>query len=317
MSSNPSIEFVSNDRLIEALKFVFADSPPDELKLRLAQTVLEYDSNPSLFQGLLIATSENEIVGTLWGVPMPGRTAVTGVPVIRSQAHLVETIQRALFARLHDWLDQQNITLNQIVVEAKEASLWRKRLEQHGYELELPLDYFQLPVPADHQSENKPLDDSQLEFVDYEPKERQGLLEILEATFIDSQDCPQLDGVQEFSDQLDGYEATGDSGHDFWKRICVAGEDAGLLLLSRHDQRQMMELVYIGIAPPFRRRGIAKAALKIASQVAQSANCREVVIAVSVQNTAAYRLYEREGFQVIDSRVSFIRTRKQNTVSQS
>jgi ribosomal-protein-alanine N-acetyltransferase len=67
------------------------------------------------------------------------------------------------------------------------------------------------------------------------------------------------------------------------------------------------ELLSIGVAPPFRRRGIAAALLRACMERCRAAGCRAMFLEVAIDNQAAQRLYETHGFQRVGIRPDYYR----------
>ncbi len=83
---------------------------------------------------------------------------------------------------------------------------------------------------------------------------------------------------------------------EHWYVAELAGEAMGCLLMQMHP-RETMELVYMGLPPQSRKRGIGSQLVQEARQTALRHDCNMLVTAVDIQNEPAVRLYERAGFQ--------------------
>ncbi len=76
----------------------------------------------------------------------------------------------------------------------------------------------------------------------------------------------------------------------------ACGTIQGLMLSSREGAIQNL-----GVHPDFRDRGLGRALLSSALAGFRSVGCTHVQLEVTVQNTAAVRLYERMGFRRIET----------------
>ena len=96
---------------------------------------------------------------------------------------------------------------------------------------------------------------SPLEFEPYSPANHRRLAEIVQATYQQTRDCPQLNGVRDVEDVLAGYRAAGvfDSGR--WLIVRHAGSDVGCLLLTDFPEHDNWELTYMGVTPSARGNG--------------------------------------------------------------
>ncbi|MEM7315340.1 MAG: GNAT family N-acetyltransferase [Planctomycetota bacterium] len=83
---------------------------------------------------------------------------------------------------------------------------------------------------------------------------------------------------------------------EHWYVAELASKAVGCLLMQMHPQ-ETMELVYMGLTPQSRRRGIGSLLVQEARQTALEHYCNMLVTAVDVQNQPAMRVYERAGFQ--------------------
>ena len=62
-----------------------------------------------------------------------------------------------------------------------------------------------------------------------------------------------------------------------------------------------IELTYIGVADPQKRMGLGKALLNTFIEESRSRGYRSVVLSVEKENSAAFSLYEKAGFKVINT----------------
>ncbi len=125
----------------------------------------------------------------------------------------------------------------------------------------------------------------------------------LEATYASSLDLPELEGSRSLDDILAGHRATGRFVAERWRLGRVPGEPdaAVVLLLSEIPNRDVWEVVYLGLTGPARGRGIGRAAIAHALELARPHAAR-LELAVDVRNLPAIRLYESAGFVAFDRR---------------
>ncbi len=83
---------------------------------------------------------------------------------------------------------------------------------------------------------------------------------------------------------------------EHWYVAELAGEAMGCLLMQIHPH-ETMELVYMGLTPQSRKRGIGSQLVQEARRKALQHNCNMLVTAVDFQNEPAMRVYEKAGFQ--------------------
>ena len=89
--------------------------------------------------------------------------------------------------------------------------------------------------------------------------------------------------------------------------LVEAGTPLGVLLLSGSGRSDSLELVYLGLAPPGRGRGLAELLMQTAlSQVVQRGLDR-LCLAVDAANVPALKLYYRHGMHRMATRVAMLR----------
>ncbi len=136
------------------------------------------------------------------------------------------------------------------------------------------------------------------------------LLEILEASYIDTRDCPELCGLREAGDVLESHKAVGRYDPALWWILYEGQSPVGCALFSVSPEHDSLELVYLGLAPIARGRSVGTAFLdaalvKLGESILMSGG---VTCAVDTRNTAALRLYQRAGFKRFGIRIPMIRS---------
>jgi RimJ/RimL family protein N-acetyltransferase len=150
-----------------------------------------------------------------------------------------------------------------------------------------------------------------LHFVARAGEEPQRLAALLEQTYVDTLDCPGLDGVRPMDEVLEGYRQQGQHRPQDWYIVQDEGVDIGALLLTEHPGVDNWELVYMGLVPAARGRGCGLRIIRFALDVAAQEGAQRLVLAVDAENIPALRAYERAGFIVWDQRIVYARLRSQ------
>lgn len=146
-----------------------------------------------------------------------------------------------------------------------------------------------------------------IEWLTYRPELHRRLANLVERTYVDSRDCPELDGLRPIDDVLAGYRATGDFSPERWLIATQQGRDIGCLLLTDHPEDDQWELIYVGVAPEFRGRGLGVVLTRHALALARRAGRRHVVLAVDAANEPALAMYRAAGFEPWERRSIFLR----------
>ncbi len=128
---------------------------------------------------------------------------------------------------------------------------------------------------------------------------------VIERTYQDTLDCPQLDGIRTIDEVLEGYQAVGRFSPELWMLVQRDGRDVGCLLLADHPEQRIWELVYMGIVPEARGVGLGLTLARQAQWRAKRAGAERLVLAVDAANAPALRMYSAAGFVAWDRRSVF------------
>jgi ribosomal protein S18 acetylase RimI-like enzyme len=156
-----------------------------------------------------------------------------------------------------------------------------------------------LPAPIAEQT-------GQLRITMWDPSDRAGLEQLLEASYIDTRDCPGLAQMRRTCDIIDGHVATGAHDPSMWWILHDAQGACGLALLSPVPTADCVEVVYFGLSPRVRGRGLSRTLLRHALDALAGRRERTVALACDEGNAAALRLYRSFGFARRLSRVALV-----------
>lgn len=145
-----------------------------------------------------------------------------------------------------------------------------------------------------------------LEWVSYSPKSEKLFGRILELTYAQSLDCPELTGVRPIEDVLAAHRAVGDHDPSLWWVATRSGSPVGVMLLSHIRARNALEIVYMGVSQAARGTGVADALLDRAVHATVASDARELALAVDRRNAPARRMYARWGFIEFSARDAWI-----------
>lgn len=147
---------------------------------------------------------------------------------------------------------------------------------------------------------------------------RDGAFEaVIAASYVGTRDCAGLRGLRDIEDVVAGHRATGVFHPGLWTLWSDAAGPVAVLLLAEaaspagaRDDRPAgsppgIELVYLGVAPRGRGRGVGGALLRYTLAAAAPFG-GAVSLAVDRDNPAARRLYRRAGFGVTTRRTAWI-----------
>ncbi len=291
---------ISESQLTTALAMLVWDEPPQERPSRAAVIVDAVLQSKDAANTLVGANRNGKLVAAAWGQILPGKTALIWPPRLSPSED--DSIGDDLLGFLDAQLQLASIQMAQAVLPDN-VNHHAKRFSRAGYTHAADLFYLVSDVAGmDTESTVE-----ELEFVAYQPKNRQRLADIVERTYIDTQDIPALDGVRDIEDVLDGYERTGVFAPELWFFVQHNGSDVGCLLLTDHPEQNQWELVYVGIVPEARGNRGGVAATKFAQHQTRAAGRGRLILAVDATNDPAVNAYTKAGFVELLRRTIYLK----------
>ncbi|MDP7019679.1 MAG: GNAT family N-acetyltransferase [Pirellulaceae bacterium] len=300
MTDLSSIQAATADQQLEALALLFADLP-ESARFQQASNAWQTLRHHPNSGALLVALDGDQVVAAVYGQLMQGGAAVIFPPRLRQDGKLAvsdeERLAISLLDQLEAELQRRDVSLLQAnlpVAASEDARL----LRQAGFEHQITLSY--LAIERTEISPSKPICD--LEFQPFQETEIGRFEAVVEATYANTFDCPELNGARRVADVVDGYRHTGVNAPDGWFFVRKGADDVGCLVLADHPALDEWELVYVGLVPTARGRGWGEQATRFACWQAFLAGRGGVVLGVDERNDPAIAIYSRVGFQVRDRR---------------
>ncbi len=129
----------------------------------------------------------------------------------------------------------------------------------------------------------------------------------LERSYEATLDCPELCGLRETADVIASHRGTGTFDPKLWWIVMLDGKPEGAMLFNPSPDQGSIELVYIGLSPALRGRGLGR--LLVTHGLAHLCGRREAWIncAVDRRNVPAMKLYDEAGFRAFAERVALVR----------
>lgn len=317
MSDSFSITRCTAEQRPAALRLLHDNLPTDQQNglvqaLKACQTEGE-----NAFDGLLVVHStssdtgnkaSNEILAATWAQLLTGRTAVVWLPNHDNSA------TRSLLTAIAHFLDENAVDLAQFLAAPGEP-INTELLAVAGFQKLAELAY----LTVDCQQPKTPQPATSLSFIPNaaEPNtnnpntnnKEQQLGELLLRTYVDSQDCPELNGVRDLADVLNGYRDQGVYTPERWFFVQHKGQDVGALILTAYADTGNWELVYMGLVPEARGHGWGQQILDFARWQAGQGGAERLVLAVDEANSFAFSMYQHAGFVTWDRRTVYARLR--------
>jgi len=136
--------------------------------------------------------------------------------------------------------------------------------------------------------------------VPYTPESRRRWVDLLQASYQGTHDCPELNKRRSVTASLDGYLAGAANKSFRWWRLQMGEEDAACIMLTEALPGHW-ELVYLGVAPNFRRHGLGRWLLAWGVGQLESLGGLSVSLAVDQRNRPALTLYRSLGWRTLQS----------------
>jgi RimJ/RimL family protein N-acetyltransferase len=150
--------------------------------------------------------------------------------------------------------------------------------------------------PFNHPARLGSYQDPRLHIIPFESLPFARWIELIERTYLDSDDVPELAAIRTTAKAVEGYRANRTPGVEGWFAIHCNGEPAGCLVLARH-YHPMGEISYLGLAPEFRSQGYSFGIMQFAMEWMERQRCTKVALAVDCRNEVAMNVYQKWGFQ--------------------
>ncbi len=280
----------------EALRWLH-DSLPEDQRETFVQTLNATTSQAEdAFSGLIWAVDSQGLQGVVWVQLTPGSTAVVWPP--GSSCRVIELLLRAAAS----FLDEQQVVLAQILV-SPDSPAEPEVLSAGGFRELANLAY--LTVDQKFFPGSQP--GSDLQFFSQASNDSDRLGKLLLETYEDTKDCPELNGIRQLPEVLEGYRSQGIFSPKHWFFIQDEGQDIGTLILTEHAKGGTWELTYMGVTPSGRGKGLGWQIVQFALWKAGSGGAERLVLAVDEANEPALAVYRRAGFIVWDRRTVFAR----------
>jgi len=135
----------------------------------------------------------------------------------------------------------------------------------------------------------------ELQFIPHHSISAEPWGQLVESTYVDTLDVPELNGLRNIESTLAGYASTISGIPQSWWIVRCSDADIGCLLLTP-TQYSCCELTYVGIKPEWRGKGLSKIIMNFARDWALQNAPDGITLAVDLRNAPAIRLYQAYGF---------------------
>ncbi len=147
-----------------------------------------------------------------------------------------------------------------------------------------------------------------VELVPYRPgHDDPVLMEVLPRTYEGTLDCPELSNTRRPSDVVASHRAAGAWSPALWWMVRHEGRAEGVALFSAMPEQVGVELVYFGLTPVLRGRGLGRLLLQHTFARLRGRPETHLTCACDERNAPALRMYEALGMYEHERRVALVR----------
>lgn len=291
------------DEMERALRLILASSSGHADPAHVRDFLRLAEAHHSQTGGLWLAEQAGHLVSALLPIASPGRTMLIFPPSFHADEFQQQATRRLIEHACHHAAGHLGTHLVQALIDPHHTQL-QQLLEAAGFKRLAELLYMQATIPR---SVREPLLPAGFRWKLYS-FETHGLFAraILE-TYQESLDCPALNGLRDIEDILAGHHATGQFDPHLWFVLCDDQTPAGVLLLSPIAPSGTVELVYLGVVPSYRGRGISDLLMNRAAAAVAATHNTRLSLAVDAENLPALKLYWRHGLQAGNRKVALLR----------
>lgn len=248
---------------------------------------------------LWLAGANGQMAWAILPVVSPGKTMLLLTP-----SHLPQELDGGpLVEGVCGWFGRSGGHLAQVLAQPQELPL-RQFFASHGFREIAELHYLQAsarsvgPLPLPHG----------FHWALYSPATHALFARAITASYQDSLDCPAMGGLRDVEDVIAGHRASGEFDPRFWFVLMdPAEEPCGVLLLTRVPRNDLAELVYLGLSPNARGRGLGDLLMRQAFWAVGQMRLGRLTLAVDSKNAPALHLYYRHGMSHAGSKTAMMR----------
>jgi len=232
----------------------------------------------------------------------PGKVGIALYPAAGEDGVDEAALSRAIAAATDDALADGLSLVQSIPPEDAEADV--VVLVDAGFRLLAELQYMRRDLTGKPEPHLPQREEVTVEtFGEYSQEE---LAAVIQATYQDSLDCPGLAELREMDDVLEGHRATGIFNPSTWWLVRWEGQAAGCVLVNQSISGEA-QMVYLGVIPAFRGRGLARWMTAAVMQACWQEGLTAMTLAVDRRNATAARAYRAAGLTICRERNAYIK----------
>jgi ribosomal protein S18 acetylase RimI-like enzyme len=290
------------DERAEAFRLYFQQTPEAERGGRVDRGLEMIASGEVAPDGVIVCRpgQGQPIVGVMVVLALPGAAGLAWPPqaLAGDQRRLVEG---RLVAFTCAWLRQRGCKFVQALLPPQDNEP-AATLQRHGFRHITTLVYLDktLELEADVAA-------PRLTYQLFPAADAACFQQTLLRSYRDTLDCPELNEIRTAEEVIAGYRAVPGCRLDRWWLAWQGDQPVGVLLAVETPEQKAWELLYVGLVPEARRRGLGTEMTRKALHEAQTAGAARMTLTVDQRNGPAQRMYAALGFEEFDRREVYLK----------
>lgn len=301
-SARATAEHARPDELAEAFGLVFLHVPAKERRGRIDHALALVRRGELDASGVFVVRAAAGVSAAMICLLVAGASGLLWPPQVRAGETESAALQDLLLRTGVDWLRSRGAKLVQSLLAADETAL-AEPLLRGGFRHITGLWYMRHPLRADVAGQRPDLllrDFTQVDSASFQAT--------LLRTYDDTLDCPEVNGVRQIDEILDGHRSQGQHDPHLWWLAFEGEAPVGVLLLAPVPDNASIDLSYLGIVPEARGRGIGRELTAQAIRRARVAGAVQLTLAVDIRNRPAWNLYRSLCFEPFEQREVYLWT---------
>jgi len=303
IGSNVQIVACPPDTRPAALEVLYQGLPPP-FRTELIASILGDERRGRVdLSGLWIAERVGRVIGAILSQRLAGRAVALWPPEVRTHWN-----RGALAARLVrevlDALRAEGAAIVQAVIDETADPRSALDLTRGGMPRVTDLIFMRREVAAPWTLASRS-GGPKLHWRTLDEAGEDAFRKTLGATYAGSLDMPELEGVRSLDDVMAGHRSAGRFVPELWRLGTIPDrpDPVAVLMLSPVPDREAWEIVYLGLAPEARGRGLGAEVLAHARDLAiENRRVSTLELAADARNAPALKLYQAAGFVPHDRR---------------
>jgi ribosomal protein S18 acetylase RimI-like enzyme len=260
-----------------------------------------------------VALQNERVVWALLPLISPGRTMLLLTPGRLFRQTPRQAIRLVAEGICREHAGKGGVVLAQLLVDPHDPSL-RDLYLGAGFDSLAELVYLHRNLLHGPDAPELP---AGFQLLEYSDATHARFAETIEQSYLGSLDCPALNGRRQVADVINGHKSAGIFDPSMWLLLSEGERDRGVLLLSPSVHAGTVELVYLGLVPDARGRGLGDLLMRVALAVVGRREFTELSLAVDANNRPALSLYFRHGMKRMASRYALVRDLEQDGAARA